>query len=223
MISLSVAKTGAARTGSLLFARVAEHGSAAHAYVRSEALLTGPDSARNLADAIHFLCALHGRHPGIVELATLRSIEPAAKAWLDSACDSIGTERGYLTRLSVAAGAAPGTPGGTESETAVIGVRSALSTLAQSDRRGCALGAGLAFAADWTAVRRLLDAAARRLGVDIPPAQLGDAETLSAIADEAGATPAIERAIMFGAQQLALQHHGLWDLLEAREQARRGN
>ncbi len=223
MASVSVAKTGSARTGSLLFARVAEQGSAAHPYARSDALLSGPDAARNLADAIHFLCSLHGRHPGIVELAALRSIEPAAKAWLDAACDAIAVERAYLTRLAVAAGAAPGTPGGTESETAVIGVRAALSTLAQSDRRGCALGAGLAFAADWSAVRRLLDAAARRFGVDAPPAGLGDAETLSDIADRCGATPAVERAIMFGAQQLALQHHGLWDLLDAREQARRGS
>ena len=222
MASLSVAKTGI-RTGALLFARVAEHGSAAHAYVRSDALLTGPDSARNVADAIHFLCALHGRHPGIVELAALRSIEPAAKPWLDAACDAIAVERGWLTRLAVAAGAPPGTPGGTSSETAVIGQRAALATLAQSDRRGCALGAGLAFAADWIAVRRLLDAAARRLGVDAPPCGLGDAETLSDIADRCGATPAVERALLFGAQQLALQHHGLWDLLEAREQARRGS
>ncbi len=222
MASVSVAKTGI-RTGALLFARVAEHGSAAHAYVRSDALLAGPDSARNVADAIHFLCALHGRHPGIVELVALRSIEPAAKGWLDEACDAIAVERGWLTRLAVAAGAPPGTPGGTSSETAVIGQRAALATLAQSDRRGCALGAGLAFAADWIAVRRLLDAAARRLGVDAPPCGLGDAETLAAIADGCGATPAVERALLFGAQQLALQHHGLWDLLEAREQARRGN
>ncbi len=223
MASVWVAKTGGARTGSLLFARVAEQGSAAHAYVRGDALLAGPDSARNIADAVHFLCALHGRHPGIVELAALRSIEPAAKDWLNDACDAVAAERAYLARLSVAAGAAPGTPGSIESETAVIGVRGALSTLAQSDRRGCALGAGLAFAADWIAVRRLLDAAARRLGVDVPPAGLGDADTLSRVADEAGATPAIERALMFGAQQLALQHHGLWDLLDAREQARRGS
>ncbi len=223
MASVSVAKTDGARTGSLLFARVAEHGSGAHAYVRGDALLAGADAARNVADAIHFLCALHGRHPGIVELAALRSIEPAAKPWLDAACDAIARERAYLTSLSVAAGAAPGTPGGTESETAVIGVRAALSTLAQSDRRGCALGAGLAFAADWIAVRRLLDAAARRLGVDVPSCGLGDADALSDIADRCGATPGVERALLFGAQQLAIQHHGLWDLLDAREQARRGS
>jgi hypothetical protein len=30
----------------------------------------------------------------------------------------------------------------------------------------------------------------------------------------------MERAILFGAQQLALQHRSLWDLLEARRQAR---
>jgi hypothetical protein len=39
---------------------------------------------------------------------------------------------------------------------------------------------------------------------------------------EAAGTPAIERAILFGAQQLLVQHRGLWDLLEARAEARVG-
>ena len=42
---------------------------------------------------------------------------------------------------------------------------------------------------------------------DRPEATLGDAAP-------------VERAMLFGAQQLALQHRGLWDLLEARRQAR---
>jgi hypothetical protein len=32
--------------------------------------------------------------------------------------------------------------------------------------------------------------------------------------------PSAERAMQFGAQQLLLQHRGLWDLLEARRDAR---
>jgi hypothetical protein len=220
MASVSVDKAGV-RTGALLFASVAGHGSAAHPWFGSGALLSGPDAPRNLADAIHFLCALHGRLPGIVELASLRSIEPAARAWLHGASEAMAVERQFLTRLAVAAGPVPGTPGGATSETAVISQRGALSTLAQSDRRGCALGAALAFAADWAPVRTLLDAAAKRLGLDAPPNELGVAEELSHIADEAGAPPAVSRAMLFGAQQLALQHHGLWDLLEARQLARR--
>ncbi|MDQ8755512.1 hypothetical protein RCO27_04655 [Sphingosinicella sp. LHD-64] len=221
MASVSVEKANGARTGALLFACVAEHGSAAHPYFASEALLSGPDSARNLADAIHFLCALHGRLPGVVEFAALRSIEPAARAWLAEAGEAMAVERHYLTRLAVAAGPAPGTPGGATSETAVIGQRNALSTLSQSDRRGCALGAAIAFAADWTPIRGLLDKTARRLGLDAPAQELGTPEALLVIADDAGEPPAVSRAMLFGAQQFALQHRGLWDLLEARQQARR--
>ena len=220
MASVSVAKARGAGTGELLFACVAEQGSAAHPYSASNALLSGPDSARNLADAVHFLCALHGRHPGIIDLAAGRTIEPEARAWLTAAGDAMTVERQYLTRLAVAAGPVPSTPGGAGSETAVIGQRSALATLAQSDRKGCALGAALAFAADWATVRTLLDAVARRVGIEAPPFRLGEEAELRPIADAAGEVAAAERAMLFGAQQLSLQHRGLWDLLEARRQAR---
>jgi hypothetical protein len=222
MASVSVAKAQGAGTGALLFACVAEHGSAAHPYFASGTLATGPDSARNLADAVHFLCALHGRHPGIVDLAAGRSIEPPARAWLTAAAEAMGAERSYLTRLAVAVGPVPSTPGGAGSESAVIGQRSALSILAQSDRKGCALGAALAFAVDWTPIRALLDATAQRVGIDVPPGRLGEDATLGPVADAVGeAVAATERALLFGAQQLSLQHRGLWDLLEARQQARR--
>ena len=220
MASVSVAKARGAGTGELLFACVAEQGSAAHPYSASDALLSGPDSARNLADAVHFLCALHGRHPGIVDLAAGRTIEPEARAWLTAAGDAMTVERQYLTRLAVAAGPVPSTPGGAGSETAVIGQRSALATLAQSDRQGCALGAALAFAADWAPIRRLLDSAAQRVGIDVPPFTIGDQSDFAPVAEAVCETPATERALLFGAQQLALQHRGLWDLLEARQQAR---
>jgi len=42
-----------------------------------------------------------------------------------------------------------------------------------------------------------------------------------AVVEDAG-PPALERAIMFGVQQLLVQHRGLWDLLEARAEARIG-
>ena len=54
MASVSVAKAKGAGPGALLVACVAEHGSAAHPYFLSEALVSGAHSARNLADAVHF-------------------------------------------------------------------------------------------------------------------------------------------------------------------------
>ena len=217
MATRSVETARGARTGALLLACVAEHGTATHPHFAGDSLVRGHDSARSLADVIHFLCALHGRHPGIVDLAATRTVEPAGRAWLGSAAEAMVDERVYLTRLAVAAGPIPSTPGATGSETAILAQRAALATLAQSDRRGCALGAALAFAADWLAIRTVLDAAARKLGVDPRPSSLGNAELLREVADSEGPS---ERALLFGAQQLALQHRALWDLLEARHQAR---
>jgi hypothetical protein len=223
MASVSVAKAGGAGSGALLAACVAEHGSAAHPYFSSVTLVSGSESARNLADAVHFLCALHGRHPGIVDLAAGRAIESPVRAWLGAAAEAMAVERLFLTRLAVAVGPSPSTPGGAASEAAVIAQRSALATLAQSDRKGCALGAALAFAADWAPIRRLLDSAAQRVGIEVPPCAIGIEAELAPVADAICETPATERALLFGAQQLALQHRGLWDLLEARQQARIGS
>ena len=218
MATRSVETAGGTRTGTLLIACVAEHGTATHAYFAAESLARGHDAARALADVIHFLSVLHGRHPGIVDHAATRTVEPAGRAWLADAAQAMADERVYLARLAAAAGPIPSTPGGTGSETAILAERAALATLALSDRRGCALGAALAFAADWGCVRTLLDAAASRLGVDPRPCRLGDAALLREVADGAASC---ERALLFGAQQLALQHRALWDLLEARHLARR--
>jgi hypothetical protein len=130
MASISVAKAAGAGTGDLLIACVEEHGSAAHPYFSSAALVTGPDSARNLADAVHFLCAMHGRHPGVVDHAAGRAMEAPARAWLIEASEAMATERLYLTQLAVAAGPIPSTPGGGGSEAAVIGQRNALCRFA---------------------------------------------------------------------------------------------
>ena len=219
MASLSVESAGV-RTGSLLADCVFQHGSATHPWFAGDALNAGPEAARNLADAIHLLCALHGRHPGVVDHAATRTVEPAGRAWLATAAAAAAAERALLTRLAVAAGPIPSTPGGGGSEAAIQAQRSALATLAQSDRRGTALGAALAFACDWAPVRRtVIEAAAKRLGVETAPHGFGDEEDWRGVADEAGAS---ERALLFGAQQLALQHRALWDLLEARACARAG-
>lgn len=215
-----VENAGEGRTGALLLAALSEQGSAAHPYSRSPVLLDGPDSARNLADAVHLLSTLHGRQPGVIDHATGRTFDAAARGWLISAAEAFAAERFYLGRLAVAAGPVPGTPGGSGSEATVMAQRNAVATLACSERDGCAFGAALALAADWGAVRVVLDAAARRLGVDVAPCRLEDACDLTAIA---GQIPAgTERAFLFGAQQMLAQHRGLWDLLEARQMARPG-
>jgi len=208
--------------GAQLMLCVAEHGSAAHAWFAGAPWAKPPHAGRNLADALHFLCMLHGRHPGVVELAASRVVDPAARAWLADAAEAMAEERRLLAHFSVAAGPMPSTPGSHASEAAITAQRGALATLALSDRAGCALGAALAFASDWAPIRGLLEAASKRFGVDLPPSRFGDPAELRLVADIVGESPAVERAMLFGAAQLCHQHRGLWDLLEAREQARSG-
>jgi len=98
--------------------------------------------------------------------------------------------------------------------------RHALEMLAQSERNGCALGAAMALVIDWAAVRRVLNVAASRFGVEPPEFQLSDEGTLRELAELTNSSPSLSRALLFGAQQIALQHHGLWGLLEARQEAR---
>ena len=214
----------AGRTASaLLEAGLSAHGSAAHDYAASDALLRGPHAARNLADAVHFLCVLHGRHPGVVDLAAERIADPAARLWLTRNAIAFAGERHFLTKLAVAAGPVPGTPGGSASEAAVMSQRAAIATLALSERRGCPLGAALGVIADWAGIRQVLDVAARRLGVEAPPSDLSTLAEIRQLADTASGDGPFERALLFGAEQILVQHHGLWALLEAREHARRAD
>jgi hypothetical protein len=168
-MSASVANQSQSLTGqSLVAALVAAEGSAAHRYVTSHDLLAGKHSARNLADAVHHLCILHGRHPGIADHAASHTAIDAARGWLIDSVDGFVRERSNLTRLVVAVGPLPSTPGQAESESAVNGQRHALDMLAQSDRNGCALGAVMALVLDWQAVRAVLDAASKRFGLESP-------------------------------------------------------
>ncbi|HEX8262544.1 MAG TPA: hypothetical protein VF547_06700, partial [Allosphingosinicella sp.] len=129
-------------------------------------------------------------------------------------------ERAYLARLAVAAGPVPSTPGSAGTDAAVLGQRHAMETLASSERRGCALGAAMALVLDWSAIRVCLDSAAVRFGVDSPVYAAADRETLVALADSYAGSAPVQRALLFGAEQILIQHHGLWDLLEARREAR---
>jgi hypothetical protein len=202
-------------------ALVANDGSAGHPWTHAEALFSGADSARNLSDAAHFLCLLHGRYPGVIDHAGDRVANPAAREWMFRAASGFAAERAFLTRLVVAAGPLPSTLGQAQSEAVVTGQTHALSILSQSDRRGTALGAALALVIDWRTIRTVLEAAAQRFGIEPPPLDLPNLHDTLIVARDVAETPGIERAIAFGAQQLLVQHRGLWDLLETRQMARR--
>ena len=209
-------------TGSRLFACVAEHGSAAHPYHGSAELLKGPHSTRNLADVVHLLGAVHGRSPGVIDHAAMRSTGPAARAWLRSASEGFASERAFLAELVVEAGPVPSTPAASSAEAALMAQRHALDMLAQSERDGCALGAAMALVVDWGRIRYILNTAAGRFGVPPAPYRLMDDRALAAAADAIGQAPIVERAMLFGAQQIMLQHRGFWDIMEARALAREG-
>jgi hypothetical protein len=216
----SVQPHGGSATGHVITDLVSAEGSGAHPYLASKDLRSGRFATRNLADAVHFLCGLHGRHPGVIDVAATRCAHDAARGWLIAAVDGFITERNILTKLTVAAGPLPSTPGQAESESAVGGQRHALEMLARSDRDGCAVGTALALVCDWWALRDVLDHAAKRWMVDIPACTLPSIADSHAVAIAIAATPALERAMTFGAQQILSQHRGLIDLLEARHIAR---
>ena len=67
---------------------------------------------------------------------------------------------------------------------------------------------------------RALDAAAHRFAIEPPTYAVGHPEAVAAVADGFATTPGTQRALIFGAEQILVQHYGLWDLLETRQQAR---
>ena len=205
-------------------ARIAANGCARHPYLLALVEGGGPHGGRDLADAVHLLCHLHGRYPGLVELAqsSVSATAPVSE-WLAQAAEAFERERLYLVRLTSAVGPMPSTPGAAQTEASLSAQRNALETLAMSERRGCALGAAAALIGDWWAVRRLLDRAAARAGLDPPPSSLPDDIAVAAALDSMADGPASERALAFGGDQLLLQHRGLFDLLEARASARADN
>jgi hypothetical protein len=173
-----------------------------------------------LADAAHYLCLLHGRFPGVIDHAATRSADNAARQWLVRACEAFADERAYLARVSVALGPVPSTSGQNNCDSAVLQQRHALEMLSQSDRRGCAMGAALTLVLDWSGIRRMLDEAAMRVGLEPMKRALPDrAETL-AVARAIAVDDAVARAMQFGARQLLGQHKGLWELMRGRADIR---
>lgn len=201
-------------------ARVADSGSARHAHLSALIESSAPHAARDITDAIHLLCSIHGRQPGVVELALPLAPKGPAHSWLRRAADAFERERLYLVRLTAAVGPLPSTPGAAETEATLVAQRHALEVLTKSERRGCALGAATALVSDWWPIRRLLDRAAGRAGIECPAPSLPDEASILEVIDASCDSPAAERALMFGGEQLLLQHRGLLDLLQARAAAR---
>ena len=208
------------KTADLLLTHVGTEGSASHAYLALPDLTSGREALRNMADAAHYLCVLHGRVPGVIDHALTRTQEPIGREWLERSAEAFGIERALLTRLAVATGPLPSTPGQAQCDTAVLQQRHALEMLALSDRAGCALGAAVALVLDWAAVRTVLEAAARRVSIAPSDCTLPPPDETCHVVDAVATSVGVERAMRFGAQQLLAQHRGLWDLLGARQAAR---
>ena len=201
-------------------ARAGNDGSARHRHLACLVDASGSNAHRDVADAIHLLCSIHGHHPGLVEQALELSTAGAAQDWLSRAAGAFERERLYLVRLTAAVGPIPSTPGAAETESTLLAQRHALEILAKSERSGCALGAATALVSDWWPIRRLLDRAAARVGIEAPAPSLPDEASIVAVIESQCDSPASVRALGFGGEQLLLQNRGLFDLLEARAAAR---
>jgi hypothetical protein len=201
-------------------ARVAGEGCVRHSYLNSLLEASGRHSGRDLADAVHLLCSIHGRYPGLIEIALQRCPKGAVQEWLSRASEGFERERLYLVRLTSAVGPLPSTPGAAETEASLVAARHALETLAMSERNGCALGAATALVGDWWPIRRMLDRAAARVGTEAPAPSLPDEASVVAVIGRGADSQASQRALAFGGEQLLLQHRALFDLLEARAEAR---
>lgn len=206
--------------GSALAELVGANGTAVHPHAAALAATGRRDDPRQLADAVHYLCMLHGRHPGVIDNSAGHVVHTAARGWIVAACDAFANERAVLARLVGVVGPLPSTPGQAQAEAAIGTQRHALDMLSQSDRAGCAAGAALALALDWTGVRAVLAAAAHRCQVDVAASLLPPAFETIVVAEAIADAPPLERAMMFGASQLLAQQRALWDILQARAEAR---
>ncbi len=167
-----------------------------------------------------FCAACTATFPGSSKLRFNAVPRDQFETGLRHASNSFERERLYLVRLTAAVGPLPSTPGAAETEASLVAARHALETLGTSEREGCALGAATALVGDWWPVRRFLDRAAARAGTEAPAPSLPDEASVVAIIEQASASAAAARALAFGGEQLLLQHRALFDLLEARAEAR---
>ncbi len=220
MMNTAVPRSSDDDISDIIAALVAADGTAAHAYAAAAQPSALIGSLPNLADAAHYLCILHGRHPGVIDHAATKTADNASRPWLLQAAKGFAAERALLTQVTVAAGPLPSTMGQDQCDATVLQQRHALDMLAQSDRRGCAMGAAIALVLDWRAIRKILEAAALRVGIQPQPSSLPTPAATLELAKELGQDEHSTRALTFGARQLLGQHRGLWDLLQARASVR---
>ena len=72
-------------------ARIADEGSATHTYAITLASASSPGTTRDLADAVHLLCAVHGKFPGLADIAcTIPSASAAERSHSRGAALGIG-------------------------------------------------------------------------------------------------------------------------------------
>jgi hypothetical protein len=186
--------------------------------------MTSPDlrkSVKNslpalLADIAHFLNISHGRFPGVIDHVAGKIVDEAARAWLTAATTGFAAERAFLNRLTVAAGPIRRHADQDRVEALLATQHRSFEMLATSDRSGCPAGAAMAFSLDWCATRGMLDRAALMLGIEAEACSLPSVTETIALADALAGTPAVERAMAFGSDQLLAQQKGLWQLIAAR-------
>lgn len=172
-----------------------------------------------LADIAHFLNVSHGRFPGVVDHASIKIVDPEAREWLSHATIAFTEERGFLNRLTVAAGPIRRHLDQDKVELVLTTQHRSFEMLATSDRRGCPAGAAMAFVLDWHATRPLLDRAGIMLGLNPNTCSLpGHIQTIG-LANALSGNAGVERAMAFGSQQLLAQQKGLWHLIAARHHA----
>ena len=180
----------------------------------------GRAAGLDLADAVHWLSKLHGGAIGLVDGASLKAGGAAERSFLARAYEAWQCERRALTRLVVAVGPAPSTPGQIADDATVAGLSAAIATLATSERSGVALGAAAALVVEWHGLRALMNRAADRFTVTIPGCDLpSGVEVLATVAGLLDG-PTTARAATFGARELIHQHGSLVELLRRRSTAR---
>src|SRR5439155_1562067 len=84
-------------------ARVAGEGCARHAYLNMLLEASGRHAGRDFADAVHLLCSLHGRYPGLIEIALQRCPKGPVQDWLTRASEGFERERAGVRRRAAAA------------------------------------------------------------------------------------------------------------------------
>ena len=204
-------------------ARVAGDGCARHPYLAMHCWrLPDRTSGRDLADAVHLLCSLHGRYPGLIELALADCVRR----------DPPRTGSSRASR-SVRARAALPRPGDLRRRPAAKHAgrrRDRIEPVRGAPRARNARAIPNARAARWARRPRWSATGGRSAGcstaprpapgLECPAPSLPDEASVVGVIGGACDDSASDRALAFGGEQLLLQHRALFDLLEARAEAR---